>query len=33
MEEIASVRVEGEMAFDMKVVSPDVGIFFSSVVQ
>lgn len=33
MEEIASDRVEGEMAFDMKVVSPDVGIFFSSVVQ
>lgn len=32
MEEIASDRVEGEMAFDMKVVSPDVGIFFSSVV-
>lgn len=33
MEEIASTRVEGEMAFDMKVTSPDVGIFFSSVVQ
>lgn len=33
MEEIASDRVEGEMAFDMKVVAPDVGIFFSSVVQ
>lgn len=33
MEEIASDRVEGEMAFDMKVVSPDVGIFFSAVVQ
>jgi hypothetical protein len=33
MPEIASDRIEGEMAFDMKVVSPDVGIFFSSVVQ
>jgi hypothetical protein len=25
--------VEGEMAFDMKVVAPDVGVFFSTVVQ
>ena len=33
MEEIASDRVEGEMAFDMKVVAPDVGIFFSNIVQ
>lgn len=33
MEEIASDRVEAEMAFDMKVVSPDVGIFFSNAVQ
>lgn len=33
MEEIASERVEGEMAFDMKVVSPDVGIFFSQAVD
>jgi hypothetical protein len=32
MEEIASERVEGEMAFDMKVVSPDVGIYFSGAV-
>lgn len=31
MEPIASDRVEGEMAFDMKVVSPDVGVFFESV--
>ena len=27
MEEIASDRIEGEIAFDMKVVAPDVGIF------
>lgn len=33
MEEIASDRIEGEMAFDMKVVSPDVGVFFSNVVS
>jgi hypothetical protein len=33
MEEIASDRIEGEMAFDMKVVAPDVGIFFDNVVQ
>lgn len=33
MEQIQSVRVEGEMAFDMKVVAPQVGVFFSSVVQ
>lgn len=33
MEEIASERVEGEMAFDMKVVAPQVGVFFSGVVQ
>lgn len=33
MEEIASNRVEGEMAFDMKVVAPQVGIFFSGAVQ
>lgn len=33
MEEIASERVEGEMAFDMKVVSPDVGVFFSQAVD
>jgi len=31
--EIRSDRVEGQMAFDMKVVSPDVGVFFTSVVQ
>jgi hypothetical protein len=33
IQEIRSDRVEGQMAFDMKVVAPDVGIFFSSVVQ
>ena len=33
IEPIASDRIEGEMAFDMKVVSPDVGIYFSGVVQ
>jgi hypothetical protein len=33
MEPIQSDRIEGEMAFDMKVVSPDVGIFFSQAVQ
>ena len=33
IEEIASERVEGEMAFDMKLVAPDVGVFFSAAVQ
>lgn len=33
MENIASFRVEGGMAFDMKLVAPDCGIFFSTVVQ
>lgn len=33
MEAIESDRVEGEMAFDMKVVSADVGVFFSGAVQ
>jgi hypothetical protein len=33
MEHIESDRIEGEMAFDMKVVSPDVGVFFNSIVQ
>lgn len=33
MEPIQSERIEGEMAFDMKVVSADVGVFMSSVVQ
>jgi len=32
MEEIASDRVEGEMAFDMHVTCPDVGIYFSGAV-
>lgn len=33
MQELASDRIEAEMAFDMKVVAPDVGIFFNSAVQ
>jgi hypothetical protein len=33
MQELASDRIEGEMAFDMKVVAPDVGVFFNSAVQ
>lgn len=33
MEPIASDRVEGEMAFDMKVVAPDLGVFFSDAVD
>lgn len=32
IEQIASDRVEGEMAFDLKLVSKDVGIFFSGAV-
>lgn len=32
MEEIASDRVEAEMTYDMKVVSPDMGIFLNTVV-
>jgi hypothetical protein len=28
MEELAADRVEGEMAFDMKLVGADLGIFF-----
>lgn len=32
MEEIASDRVEGDMAFDMKVVSPDVGYYYANAV-
>lgn len=33
MEAIASDRVEGEMAFDMKVVSPEMGTYFADVVS
>lgn len=33
MQELRSTRVEGEMAYDMKVVAADVGAFFSSVVS
>lgn len=32
MEHIASDRIEGEMTYDMKVVSPDMGIFLSTAV-
>ncbi len=31
-EQIASDRIEGEMTYDMRVISPDVGIFFASIV-
>jgi hypothetical protein len=33
MEHLEADRIEGEMAFDMKVVSPDLGVFFSGIVQ
>lgn len=33
MEHIASDRVEGEMTYDMRVISPDVGIFLTSAVS
>lgn len=33
MEHIASDRIEGEMTYDMKVVSPDMGIFLKSAVS
>lgn len=33
MEAIESDRVEGEMAFDMKIISPDVGVYFNGIVQ
>lgn len=32
MEPIASDRIEGEMTYDMRVISPDVGVFLSNVV-
>lgn len=32
MDEIGSERIEGEMAFDMKVVGPDLGVFYKDVV-
>jgi hypothetical protein len=32
MEHIAADRIEGEMTYDMKVVSPDMGIFLTSAV-
>lgn len=32
MEEIRSDRIEGEMAFDMRIVAPDTGVFFSSII-
>ena len=33
MEPIQSNRIEGEMAFDMKVVAPDVGVYFTAAVS
>lgn len=33
MENVQSDRIEGEMAFDMKLVSSDVGVFFDSIVS
>ena len=33
MEHLASDRIEGEMTYDMKVVSPDCGVFLSNVVS
>ena len=33
MEQIQSDRIEGEIAFDMKVVSPDVGVFYTNAVS
>jgi hypothetical protein len=32
MEHIRSDRIEGEMTYDMKVVSPDMGIYMASAV-
>jgi hypothetical protein len=32
LEAIASDRIEGEMAFDMKVISSILGVFFSGVI-
>lgn len=32
MEHIASDRIEGEMTYDMRVISPDVGVFLSGIV-
>jgi hypothetical protein len=31
MEHIASDRIEGEMTYDMRVISPEMGVFLSSV--
>jgi hypothetical protein len=33
MESVKADRIEGEMAFDMKVVASDLGYFFSAVVS
>jgi len=33
MEHIASDRIEGEMTYDMRVISPDVGVFLSGIVS
>lgn len=32
MEQLAALRVEGEIAFDMKVVAPDLGVFYKDIV-
>jgi len=32
MEELESDRVEGEMAFDAKLIAPDLGVYANSVV-
>jgi hypothetical protein len=33
MEHLASDRIEGEMAFDMKKIAADLGVFFSNPIQ
>ena len=33
MDELSSWRVENEMAYDMKIISADLGCFFLSIVQ
>jgi hypothetical protein len=33
IEQIASDRIEGEMAFDAKLVAPDLGVFFEDAVS
>ena len=33
MDELSSQRVENEMAYDMKIISADLGCFFTSIVE